>query len=250
MRYFDCFSYFSEIELLKIRCEELKELNPIHVLVESTFTHTGDKKSLHFEENKHLFKDYNIRHVIVEDMPNSGEPWDNEKFQRNCAIRALHDVEDDDVIGIFDLDEIPRKEAVAYYDKRMGVAGFTMEKYSCYLNLLEGIQNWNVGKCSTWNIVKKSTLSDIRNMGPNFIINYAGWHMSFMGGLDRMYEKLFAFAHQEANNAKLLDSLEYKYATGQSLWGDDFWLFVPINETFPKYLRENQHEFRHLIRQV
>ena len=44
MRYYDTFSFFNELDLLWLRVNELKELNPVHVLVESTFTHTGDPK--------------------------------------------------------------------------------------------------------------------------------------------------------------------------------------------------------------
>jgi len=41
-----------------------------------------------------------------------------------------------------------------------------------------------------------------------------------------------------------------KFETGQSLWGDDYWRFVKIDATFPKYLQENQSEFEHLIKKI
>ena len=49
---FDCFTFFNELELLEIRCEELKELDVIHVVVESNLTHSGKSKPLYFSENK------------------------------------------------------------------------------------------------------------------------------------------------------------------------------------------------------
>lgn len=250
MKIFDTFSFFNECELLKIRCEELKHLNPIHVLVESTYTHTGDPKPLYFEQNKHLFKDYNIRHIIVEDMPNNGNPWDNEKFQRDCALRGMDDVKNKDIVIISDLDEIPRWQAVQFYEPRMGTVALQMDKYSCYVNLLEGVQNWGVGKITTYDILRHSIPSDIRNGGRDFCLYFAGWHMSFLGGVEKMKEKLFAYAHTESLTPELLNNLEYKYETGQSLWASDFWKFVKIDESFPKYLRENQDEFKHLIKQI
>ena len=248
MRFFDCTTFFCEFELLKLRCEELKALNPIHVLVEAAHTHTGYPKPFNFEARKHEFSQYNIRYIkVLEFPPNGGDPWKNENFQRDAIMQGLYDASDDDIVYIGDLDEIPRKEAISYYDPRMGIAGLNMDKYSCYLNLLEGIQIWNVPRLCTYGILKETTPNKLRNAGPNFIINYAGWHMSFMGGLDKMREKLFAYAHTESLNSNLLDNLEYKYEHGQSLWGDDFWKFVKINSTFPKYLQENQHEFKHLL---
>lgn len=250
MRFIDCFTYFNEDDLLWLRMNELKPLNPIHVIVESSFTHTGDPKPINF--NPERFRDFNFIHLVVDDMPNNGDTWANEGHQRDCIMRVLKDLSlnDDDVIFIGDLDEIPRVEAVQYYDPRMNVAGLCMDKYSCYLNLLEGEQNWSVAKLCTYGMLKNTAPNKLRNSGANFIINYAGWHMSFMGGVDKMLEKLDAFAHQEANTATLRDNLQYKYETGQSLWHTDFWKFLKINSTFPKYLQENQHEFEHLIKKV
>lgn len=250
MRYFHGVTFFNELELLKILCEETKDLNTTIVLVEATTTHTGDPKPLYFDENKHLFTEYNIKHLIVRHLPNDGDAWHNENAQRDAIMLGLTDCVDDDVVFIGDLDEIPRKEAIKYYDSRMGVAALCMDKYSVYLNLLEGYQNWSIAKLCTYSILKNTTPNKLRNCGPNFIINYAGWHMSFMGGIEKMKQKLFAYAHVETVTPELLDNLEHKYETGESLWGRDKWAFKPIDEKFPDYLRNNQETFKHLIKEL
>ena len=249
MTFYDTFSFFKEFELLKLRCEELKPLNPVHILVESNYTHAGDPKPLYFEEQKEKFKDYNIVHVVVDDMPNNGDAWSNEKWQRDQCKKEITDLKDDDIIYIGDLDEIPRWQAIQFYEPRMGIVGLQMDKYSVYLNLLEGLQNWGIGKVVSGRVFKEKSASEIRNGGADFQLYYGGWHMSFMGGLDRVKEKLFAYAHTETLKPELLDNLEYKIQTGQSLWGKDYWRFVKIDEAFPKYLQENQAEFKHLIKQ-
>lgn len=236
--------------MLKLRCEELKCLNPIHVLVEATTTHTGDPKTLYFNENKHLFADYNIRHIIVDNLPQTGNAWDAENAQRDAITKGLFDCQDDDVIIVSDLDEIPRWQAVQYYDARMNVTSLTMEKLSYYLNCVEGHQSWQIAKMVTWKLLKQTTPNKLRNGGHNFVINYAGWHFAWMGGFDRMMQKLDSFAHQEANTATLRDNLKRKYETGESMWGSDFWRFVKIDATFPKFLFENQEMFKELIRKV
>lgn len=248
MRYLDCLTFFNENDLLWLRLNELKPLNPIHVIVEASHTHTGDPKPFNFDVDR--FKDFNIRYIRVYDLPNDGDAWHNENYQRDSIMRGLFDCKDDDVIFIGDLDEIPRVEAVNYYEPRMGIAGLCMDKYSCYMNLLEGIQNWSIAKLCTWDILKRTTPNKLRNAGANFIINYAGWHISFLGGVDKMKEKLFAYAHQETVTSDLLSNLEEKFRTGQSLWGKDFWRFVNIDKTFPKYLQLHQSEFKEYIRPV
>lgn len=251
MKYFDCFTFFNELDLLKLRCEELKELSPVHVLVEARHTHTGDPKPLYFDENKWQFNDYNIRHIIVDELPNTGDAWVNENYQRDCIMWGLYaDCEDDDVVGIFDLDEIPKAEMVKQYKSEMGIVGVKMDKFSYYLNCVEGYQQWEVGRLLTYGMLKQSTPNKIRNSGFDTVMCNAGWHFAYLGGVEKMLQKLDAFAHQEANNATLRNSLKRKYETGESLWGNDYWAFKKIDNTFPKYLYENQEEFKHLIKPI
>ena len=42
-------------------------------------------------------------------MPNNGNAWTNESWQRNCIARGLKvlSLQDDDIVYISDLDEIP-----------------------------------------------------------------------------------------------------------------------------------------------
>lgn len=249
MRVFDCFTFFNEFELLKLRCEELRMIDVQHILIEAEYTHTGDKKPLYYQYNKQDYFGYDIYHAVQENMPNTGNAWDNEGAQRDkiydCLVKLR--AKDDDIVIISDLDEIPRWQAVQFYEPRMGVASLQMDKYSCYINLLEGIQNWGIAKITTWGHLKNTTPNKLRNGGSDFTIYYGGWHMSFLGGVSKMKEKLFAYAHTETVTAKLLESLQYKFDNGQSLWGDDFWQFVKIDKSFPQYLQDNQEEFSHLI---
>lgn len=250
MKIFDTCCFFNELDLLKLRCEELKPLNPIHVLVEATTTHTGYEKELIFEKNKHLFSEYNIRHIVVDNLPVNGNAWDAENAQRDAIMRGLFDLENEDVVIISDLDEIPRWQAVQFYEPRMGTASLQLDQYSCYLNLLQGTQSWGIAKITTGELLKKTTPNKLRNGGSAFSIYFAGWHFAWLGGVDKMMEKLDAYAHVETNTASFRNEIQYKYETGQSLWGKDFWFFVPIDKTFPKYLQEHQDEFKHLIKEI
>ena len=250
MKLYDCFTFFNELELLKIRLEELKGLNPIHVLVEATTTHTGDPKPLYFEQNKHLFEAFNIRHIVVTDLPNNGDAWQAENAQRDAIVKGLFDCEDVDVVIVSDLDEIPRWQAVQYYQPIMGVSSLQMDKMSYYLNCVEGYQSWGIAKITTWELLKQTTPNKLRNGGSGYSIYYAGWHFAWMGGFERMMLKLDSFAHQEANTAALRNNLQRKYETGESMWGTDFWRFVKIDSTFPKFLQDNQPFFEKLIKKV
>ena len=55
---YDCFPFFNEMELLKMRLEELDGVIDHFVLVESIETQRGALKPLYFKENRHLFERY------------------------------------------------------------------------------------------------------------------------------------------------------------------------------------------------
>lgn len=250
MKYYDCFTFFGELELLKIRCEALKELNPIHVLVEATSTHAGDEKELIFEKNEELFSQYNIRHIVC-DLPNDGDPWHNENFQRDAIMDGLYDLQDEDILVISDVDEIPKPEVFTEFDPADMVCAIGMDQYCYYLNCLQGRQTWTVARIVSGEYLKKTTPNKVRNIYCQKQIVNAGHHFSWLGGVDKIVEKTLSYAHTENNNSKFLDveKLKYKLETGQSIWGDDYWDFVEIDKSFPPYLQANQNLFTHLIKQ-
>jgi len=248
MRIFDCFTFFQELDLLKIRCEELKELDITHVLVEAPTTFTGNKKALHFHENRKHFSNYNI-HQFNAHLPNNGNAWDNEKAQRNGIIMALSMMraEDDDIVIISDLDEIPKAEVIKNYAPDDELTALKIDTYRYYLNCLEGKQNWIMPRICKFKYLKDKTPDDVRNSGYEHTIGNAGWHFSYIGSEQDVRYKIESFSHTELNTDEFKDKLNYKMDTCQSLFGDDFWQVVDIDDNLPKYIRDNQQEFQHII---
>ena len=52
MKIFDCFMYFDEEVVLDIRLNTLDKYVDYFVIVESNFTHKGDKRALEFNHKK------------------------------------------------------------------------------------------------------------------------------------------------------------------------------------------------------
>ena len=246
----DCIIFNGEKECLQIRAEELKPLNVTHVLVESCFTFTGRSNSLKYWDFANLYS-YNIKPFLCNNMPNNGNAWDNERTQRDYILTALESLgaQDDDIIIISDADEVPRLEAIKEYNLEMGLTALRMDKFGYYLNCREGVQSWERARIMPFSYLKENSPEEVRNSGFPSEIKNAGWHWSWLGGVDAMINKLNSFSHQEVNNDKLnnRDILEYKFKTGQSLWGDDFWEMVDIDNSFPKYVQDNKEKFKHII---
>jgi beta-1,4-mannosyl-glycoprotein beta-1,4-N-acetylglucosaminyltransferase len=253
MKIFDGFIFCEEWEMLKLRCEELKGLDVTHILVESPWTHSGLPKPLHFQERKEEFKQYNIKHVIATDIivPGKNARY-AETLQRNAIAWELVGCSDEDVIIISDVDEVPRKTEVEKYRSEMGLAALSMNNHYYWLNCVTEPDSWRMPKIMNYGFLKHNTPDQVRDMGYPTTLHNAGWHWSWLGGVEKVMEKFKNFSHQEESVQKHANPevLKKKIETGQSMWGDDYWHVVPIDSSYPEYLQHNQIEFLHLIKEV
>lgn len=247
---YDCFTYFNETEILEIRVNELASLNAVHILVESKYTFTGKEKPL--EYNNGTVKYHNVINFCAE-VPNSGNPWDNEFAQRNYIKTALQGLnpKDDDVVIISDVDEIPSCEAIAAYSPNMKQTFLLMNHYAGFLNLIYGRNCWPYCKITTWGLLKNTTPNSVRLDGKDVsVINNAGWHFGWMGGLEKAVNKFKSFSHQEPEIQQFgeYDKLKTRLENGQSIFGDNYIEVCEIDHTYPKYVFENQQKFDALIK--
>ena len=83
MRIFDCTTYFDEELMMDIRFNTLNDQVEKFIVVESLFTHSGNKKKLNFDiSNYSKFKD-KIIYLVIEKEP------DNIKFPNDGNINSL-----------------------------------------------------------------------------------------------------------------------------------------------------------------
>jgi len=120
--------YFDEEVVLDLRLNILNKYVDYFVIVESVFTHKGEKRELHFNHKKfEKFKD-KIIYIVYDKHPKNIEEVKNEdseaeksrKYifnaayrengQRNFILQGLKNAENDDLIIISDVDEIPNLE--------------------------------------------------------------------------------------------------------------------------------------------
>jgi beta-1,4-mannosyl-glycoprotein beta-1,4-N-acetylglucosaminyltransferase len=241
---YDCFIFNNELSLLNLCIEELSSLNVHHVVVQANKTFTGIDKTYM------AWLDHRITWVYIEDMPETGNAWEREAHQRNAIMRGLKFAKDEDTIIIRDADEIPRATAVKeFIDKGYDFAALRMDNFWYKFNCLTERQTWVSPRVCTFKYLKETTPDEVRKSGYPNVIENAGWHFSYLGDADYIINKLESFSHVEYNTEpyKNKEEIQKKINEGVSLWGDSKFDFIPIDETFPKYLRENQEEFKSLI---
>ena len=278
---YDCFTFFNELDLLEIRLNTLAPVVDRFVIAEATRTQRGQPKELFFEKNRERFAAFadKITHVVVDDMLSEEEmgdnafnlTWVNENRQRNALARGLKGLRDDDVILVSDLDEIPRPEKIAEAVRlaRQGeVVRFVLDIFVYYANFKDyRTPRWLLGTialswksflagealsrvaCDRYTVASECAgrcIQKVRFVMPTRRIAHGGWHMTYLGGAEAVKRKLRSCAHTEV--AALESKADERLKAGLDVLGgrrNDFG--VPLDDTFPKYLVENQEKFAPLI---
>jgi beta-1,4-mannosyl-glycoprotein beta-1,4-N-acetylglucosaminyltransferase len=240
-RIIDCFLFNNEIDMLKLRLEELKDVVDIFVLVESKYTFSGKDKPLYFGSVKDQFLDYNIQHIILSGPP-SDNAWSNEATQRNAPMEYLrNNMLPDDVALLCDLDEIPNPIAIQAIRNNTVTAPvyFQMDFYYYNFNWIKK-SPWVRASAVTLDLLLKHDIETIRNLqaGIANAVRPGGWHLSYFMSPELIREKIKAFSHQEWNKEPYLnlDSITAAINSGKDLFsrGDHEDLMEWSGQLLPK----------------
>ena len=152
MKLIDCFMYYDEDLVLDIRLNELNEYVSYFVICEANFNHNGTKRDLKFNINNFSKFKEKIIYLPLKKQPahlkeikdsdtklvKNSKILDNalmrENFQRNYLINGISKFEENDLIIISDLDEIPNLENFNY---RAKITFFEQRMYYYKLNLIQ-----------------------------------------------------------------------------------------------------------------
>ncbi len=265
----DCFTFFNELDLLEVRLNVLDKYVDYFVLVEANKTQTLKDKPLYYEQNKERYSKFKDRiiHVKVEDCPESNDfLWKMENFQRNCIKRGLAELEKQGKIDshtmvmISDLDEIPNPfiamQAAARPDGHL--LAFDMSFHAYYANMISPNKGW-IGtvmtRMETLSVIEAQDLRNVKDSAPR--IDSAGWHLSWLGGWEKAYEKLQSCIEPLDKN-EVPSKEEFKRRFDERIRdggrfhltiNDDSVPLVIDNSTdlLPKYLQENREKYPKLF---
>lgn len=213
---YDCFIFNDELDLLKLRLNFLNDIVDYFVIVESNFTFTNKPKSLCFYENRESFKEYSnkIIHLVV-NSNTSDSAWDNEFYQREYIKQGIKECNDDDIIIISDVDEIPNLYDIipSYNSNSVHRIKMTLSYY--FLNTLTK-KKWELAIIGKYKSIKNIYLGNrndfIKETTPLPLKkNYGakqGWHLSYLFGFNyNLYSnKIKSFSHTEFDNDKILNA--------------------------------------------
>ncbi len=240
MKIYDCFMYFDEEVVLDLRLNTLNEFVDYFVIVESIFTHKGDKRELKFNHKKFekfknkiiylvLDKEPEELHKIKDTKNDHGGYIMNallrENSQRNFISEGLKLANDDDFILISDVDEIPNLEKLSFDKLREKIIQFRQDMFYYKFNLKLPNLVWTGTKgCKKKDLLSPQWLRNIKDKKyPIFrfdtifsktkyisikFIDNGGWHFSNIKSAEEIEYKLKSYLHHREFDINPLNSKE------------------------------------------
>ncbi len=269
MKIFDCFSYLDEDLLLDLRLNILNEYVDHFVIIEGNKTWQNNSKPLRFEIDK--FKNFKnkIIYIPVKNMPDGDNPYIRENFQRNAILEGLNDANDDDLIIISDLDEIPNPKKIEKFKSSMRYAVFKQLHFYYKLNLQSQINPYWFGsricvkkylKSPQWlrNLkFKKRPFWRIDKIRLNNIIEDGGWHFCNLKEPEQIlykYKNLcetndpYVFKEKIDEKFLNLDEIKKKVKSGEDIIGrEENYNPIILDNRFPDYIIKNVNNLKKWI---
>ena len=243
MRIFDCFMFYDEEVVLDIRLNSLKNSVDCFVIVESRYYHNGKKRDLKFDINKYpKFKD-KIIYIVQEEEPLKLETikkeddegtksykiifnaHKRENFQRNQILKGLNKANEDDLIMISDVDEIPNLKDLNVARVNNKIVIFEQNIFYYKLNrYLEGFIWYGTKACKKKNLKSPQWIRNVKNKKFGFwrldtffsenkyinkiFIKEGGWHFSNLKNPVDIEIKLKSYLHHRDFDVENIDLKE------------------------------------------
>jgi len=193
-----------------------------------------------------------------------------ETRQRNYLVNGLKNAREEDLIFLSDVDEVWNKEKLPEIKQKItnnNIIKLSQDMYYYYLNG-KATMKWESA-----NVVKYSFLKNkikkpdyIRNLkiserilGPLFkirpykkkqvLIKNGGWHFSYLGGEEKVRNKIENTTHFEHNSEEKKNKVKEMVNKGMHIGDPNVKIkYIKINKTFPKTIKNNLNKYKHLIK--
>ena len=291
MKIYDCFMFFDEEMLLDLRLNIMNKYVDKFIITEASYMHSGKPKKLIFDINKFSkFKDKIIYNVVDKEPGNIETINKNdsnvtkgnklihnsikrENYQRDVAKKFLQDAEDDDVILINDIDEIPNLDQVNFNIINKKLIIFKQKTFYYKFNLMYENLIWHGSRaCKKKHFMTPQWLRNVKHREYPFwrldalfskkkytnihYVENGGWHFTNIKSPKDLEKKFSNFLHHqdfEASGLKLnnikemvenkkilydlgIDQRDYKWSGTKTL------IKVALTE-MPEYLSLNYKKY-------
>ncbi len=259
----DTFLFLNETEVVDLRFHTLADVVDRFVVVETATTFAGRPNAIRFPD---LYRErwspcaccgrtFDVLHHVARIPPPApggfphGGRWACETALRNSLADALRPYAmPEDYVLISDADEIPDPEGV-------GHEGTFRQRLFLYQMNAEFRGPWHGTVGVRYRDLGFVTPQYLRARNAQWPVHAGGWHFSYMGGPERMREKVMAGGDAAFDTPAVLDRLATQAAMladpmARGEEGIGYGRVVPLDDTMPAYLRTHRERFAHLLREA
>jgi len=269
MSVYDCFMFYNEFDILKLRLKELYDYVDHIVIIESDHTLTNHPKPYLFEKNQCQYSQWLEKIIYIKHKSQChNDQWQNIYDQRNALALGIESSKDDDIIIFNDVDEIVRASVIDYLrlHNRSLIYGLRMPLFNFKFNFMRVNPNahnvWTTAARADW--VKKFGGQMLRNQIQNLtnlpftekvnndhvcwtddnshVIDHAGWHFGYLGDNVWLKDKAINTVHQEDINDLFLKQLDVEKSIQEKKCWDRRWPYryeiVDLDSYFPQSCKE------------
>ena len=243
MRIFDCFMYFDEEIVLDTRLNYLDPFVDYFVIIESSHTHKGDKRELKFNINKFDKFKHKIIYKVYDSIPeninqvfeNDDENTKSDKYimnaiyrengQRNYISEGIKNAENEDIILVSDVDEIPNLSKIDLRKTREKIILFKQDMFYYKFNLKLPNADWVGTKgCKKKYFKSPQWLRNIKDRKYSFfridalfsenkyinvnIVENGGWHFTNIKSAEEIHYKMKSYLHHREFDLKPVNTDE------------------------------------------
>ena len=292
MKIIDSFMFFDESMLLDLRLNILNKYVSKFIICEATFNHNGVKKKLNFDIKEFTKFKSKIEYIVLDKEPTNlniikdndsaelkeSKTLDNalirENFQRNFALKKINEADDNDLILINDLDEIPELKNFSYKKK---ITIFKQKMLYFKFDLIYKNLSWTGSKiCKKKDLINPQWLRNIKTRKYPLwrldiffskkkyndidIIKNGGWHFTNIKTAEEIHHKMRNFLHhfeyeRSGLDPKMIEKLIknkkalYNYNADQrdSKWSNNTELEKINLKLLPDYINENLNKYRNWL---
>ena len=230
MRIFDCTTFFNEKMIMDLRFNTLNPYVTKFIVVESIYSHSGQKKKLNFNINDYPDFKNKIEYIVIKEEPadiiKGDELIKNPHNKRlnslkrieqsyDNMIKGIDEAKEDDLILLSDNDEIPNLSSFSIEDlKKTDYVIFKQLFFYYKFNLFYDRISWFGTKgCKKKKLKNFSTIRNLKNKRYPFwrldtyfsdvkqtnlkIIENGGWHFTNIKTPEELFEKFSNFGHHD-----------------------------------------------------
>ena len=295
MKIYDCFTYFDEDLLLDFRLNYLNSYVHKFIIVECCYSHRGIRKSFNFDLNKFRSFADKIIYIKIKDKPSNlnfiqntddidtknekhilnGYIWDH--FQRNKIVEGLKHCNQNDIVMISDLDEIPNLENLNFNEIKNKLIFFKQYFLFYKFNLIYRNNSWYGTKACKYKVlISPQWLRDIKNKKYNFfrfdrflsqkkysdifVVKKGGWHFTNIKSPENIFKKFSNYAHYREFelSKKTLRDIKNMIKNRRAIYNHNvdqrknkfdgiIKLYKFSKKHWPMYLRKNSSKYKNWI---